>query len=75
MMFLDNISTLCLPIVASILGIALPVIIQTLGQIDVRYNSIRLVQRFKSEKLYYSFLGSLILTIIILIYNYIVVFP
>jgi hypothetical protein len=74
MIFFDNISTLCLPIDASILGIALPIIIQTVGQIDIRYNSIRLVQRFKSEKLYHCFLGSLIIAIIILIYNNIAFF-
>lgn len=47
----------------------MPIIIQTVGQIDVRYNSIRLVKRFKSERLFTYFLGSLIFAIIMLIYN------
>lgn len=71
----NSISDLCIPIVASILGIALPIIIQTIGKIDERYNSIRLVKRFKKERLYLCFLWSLAFAILMLTYNNIVCMP
>lgn len=71
----NSIADLCIPIVASILGIALPIIIQTIGKIDERYNSIRLVKRFKKERLYLCFLWSLAFAILMLTYNNIVCMP
>lgn len=71
----NDIATLCIPIVAGILGVALPIIVQTIGQIDIRYNSIRLVKRFKKEPVYRLFMGSLIFAIVLLIYNNFVALP
>lgn len=71
----NNVADLCIPIVASILGIAFPIIVQTIGRIDDRYNTIRLVKRFKKEPLYLYFRISLAITIILLIYNNTVFFP
>jgi len=75
MISLDNISTLCIPIVAAILGIAFPIIIQTISQTDTKYNSIRLVQRFKNEMFYKHLYPSLIVAVVVLFYNNFLFFP
>ena len=67
MLNLSNISSLCIPIVAAILGIAMPIIVQTIAGIDTKYNSLRLVKRFKSEVSYKRLWFSLISTILILV--------
>lgn len=71
----SNILVLSIPILASILGIAFPIIVQTIGAIDERYNSTRLVKRFKNEPIYLFFRWSLIFTIAVTIYDIIVFFP
>lgn len=75
MIILDNISLLCIPIVAAILGIAFPIIIQTISQIDKKYNSLRLVKRFRKEKLYRYLWSVLIITILALFYNNLFIIP
>lgn len=71
----NNLLMICIPFIAAILGIALPIIVQSIARIDERYDSIRLVKRFKKEPIYWLFLGSLILVIIITFYNSIVCLP
>lgn len=75
MVSLDNISTLCIPIVAAILGIAFPIIIQTISQIDTKYNSVRLDQRFRKESLYKQLWISLIIAIVALLYKNFLFYP
>ena len=75
MITLDNISLFCIPIVAAILGIAFPIVIQTISRIDTKYNSIRLIHRFKDEGLYKRLWFSLIVATITLFYNNLVIFP
>lgn len=71
----NKVVDLCIPIVASILSIALPIIVQTISKIDEHYNSIRLIKRFKNELVYWLFQGNLGIAIILLIYNNIVFLP
>ncbi len=61
---------ICIPILASILGIAFPIIIQTIGRIDEKYNSIRLVNRFQKETEYKLFVITLGISIAFLFYHF-----
>ncbi len=75
MINLNNISTICTPIIISILGLAFPLIIQTVTHIDTKYDSQRLIARFKNESLYKHLWVSLIASILLLAYNRIVILP
>lgn len=74
-MIFNNLLVICIPLIAAILGIALPIIVQSIGRIDERYDSTRLVKRFRKERVYCLFLGSLILAIIIAFYNSVFCLP
>jgi predicted small secreted protein len=53
-------------IIAAILGIAFPILIQSISLIDEKYGSTRLMKRFKNEFRYHFFInGSLIFMLII----------
>ncbi|HHX68647.1 MAG TPA: hypothetical protein GX708_11415 [Gallicola sp.] len=77
MKYLDfnNILSVSIPILAAILGIAFPIIVQTIGSIDERYNSTRLVKKFKKEPIYLFFQLILIFNIVVTIYNITVFLP
>lgn len=57
-----------LALIAAICGLAFPIIIQTIGQIDTKYGSTRLIERIKRSWQFYFFIVSLISAIIVRIY-------
>jgi len=56
-------------IIAAILGIAFPILTQSIGDIDKKYDSTRLTRRFKNEFKYKFFISVLIVTLILLTYS------
>lgn len=57
-----------LAIIAAILGVAFPIMVQVIGQIDTKYGSIRLVQRIKRSWQFRFFVISLGIAISVRIY-------
>ena len=57
-----------LAIIAAILGVAFPVMVQAIGQIDTKYGSTRLVQRIKRSWQFRFFVISLGIAISVRIY-------
>lgn len=57
-----------LALIAAICGLAFPIIIQTIGQIDTKYGSTRLIERIKRSWQFYFFITSLIVAIIVRVY-------
>lgn len=55
-------------IIAAILGIAFPILIQSISRIDEKYGSTRLMKRFKNEFRYHFFISTLIITLLLLVY-------
>lgn len=60
---------LIIPLVAAILGIALPMLIGIIQRIDDKYQSTRLIRLFVKERWTISFLVALITSIILLFYS------
>lgn len=60
---------LIIPLVAAILGIALPMLIGIIQRIDDKYQSTRLIRSFVKERWTIGFLVTLIVTIILLFYS------
>lgn len=58
-----------IPIAASILGIAVPLLIGVIQRIDEKYKSTRLIKLFMNEKSTKIFLAMLIITILLLFYQ------
>lgn len=63
------------PIIAAILGIAFPLIIQTITTIDTKYGSNRLNEKFENEPLYRHLKISLVVAIVASVYNLLIVVP
>lgn len=60
---------LIIPLVAAILGIALPMLIGIIQRIDDKYQSTRLIRLFVEERRTKYFIATLIITIILLFYS------
>lgn len=56
------------PILAAIIGVALPLLINSINKIDEKYHSTRMLLRFKKERIYKSFPRNIIITLIISLY-------
>lgn len=56
------------PILATIIGVALPLLINSINKIDEKYHSTRMLLRFKKERIYKSFPRNIIITLIISLY-------
>lgn len=65
MINIDIIQDVTISIIAAVLGLAFPIIVQTIGQIDTKYGSTRLVERIKRSWEYQFFVFALICAIII----------
>lgn len=66
----NNITQVVIPFIASILGIALPILIQVIERIDSKYQSTRLVNRIKREWQYKMFIYTLIGSIVLAFYHH-----
>ena len=66
--FMTSSETIFTAIIAVILGIAFPILTQSIGDIDKKYGSTRLTRRFKNEFKYKFFISILIVTLILLAY-------
>lgn len=64
----DSSLTIIVTILAALMGLSYPLLLQCIQRIDEKYNSILLVRRFKQEKVYKWYLVFLIATFISLIY-------
>lgn len=60
----DIIGTASIPMIIAILAIAIPLLIQTIGRIDDKFNSTNLVTTFRNEAIYIAFWRILIISII-----------
>lgn len=65
MINIDIIQDVTISIIAAVLGLAFPIIVQTIGQIDTKYGSTRLVERIKRSWEYQFFVFALICAILI----------
>lgn len=63
---MDNIS-ICVTFIASILGIAYPILLEVISRVDEKYSSITILELFRSERENFFFIRMLIISLVLIL--------